>query len=345
MEGDYFMLRVLLSSLNAVFPLCALIGFGYILKSIGFLSSQFTKEGNKLTFQFLIPIMIFNNVYKVNSIVDINWGTALFCLVVIVAVFGIGLVVTPFITKDNRRRGVVLQNFFRSNTTVIGIPLADALGGSAAVAVASVVGAVCIPMLNILGVVALSLYVEDNGKKPSIKTTLIKIAKNPLIDAILLALLCLMIRYYEIQFFGKAVFTLNGTLKFLYTPLTQLASIASPLALLLLGTQFDLGAVGDMKKEIVWCTLCRLVFVPIIAIGAAAVFSANIPALRFGPVEYPTIIGNFATPAAVTGVVMAAQMDNDEQLAAQVVVWTSLGSIVSMFLLVAGMLALGLLSI
>lgn len=339
------MLRILTASFNAVFPLCALIAFGYILKTIGFLNENFTKEGNKLAFKFLIPIMIFNNVYKVNSIADINWGVALFCMAVIFVVFGIGLAVTPLITPDNRRRGVVLQNFFRSNTTVIGIPLADALGGSAAVAVASVVGAFCIPLLNILGVVALTLYVGDNGKKPSMKSTLMKIAKNPLIDAIALALLCLVIRYFEIQFFGSAVFTLNGTLKFLYTPLTQLASIASPLALLLLGTQFDLGSVGDMKKEIILCSFCRLLLVPVIAIAAAIASSALFPGLHFGPAEYPTIIGNFATPAAVTGVVMAAQMDNDEQLAAQVVVWTSLGSIVTLFLLVACMIALGLLHI
>ena len=63
--------------------------------------------------------------------------------------------------------------------------------------------------------------------------------------------------------------------------------------------------------------------------------------LSFGPEVYPTLIALFGTPVAVSSAIMAAEMSNDEQLAAQLVVWTSLGSIITVFTTVFALTALG----
>jgi predicted permease len=51
----------------------------------------------------------------------------------------------------------------------------------------------------------------------------------------------------------------------------------------------------------------------------------------------------FGSPVAVSSAVMAGEMGNDDQLASQYVVWTSLGSMVTVFLMVVGLKSIGLL--
>ena len=58
--------------------------------------------------------------------------------------------------------------------------------------------------------------------------------------------------------------------------------------------------------------------------------------------DYPALIALFATPAAVSSAVMAGQMGNDEQLATQIVVWTSVVSIVTLFIIICLLIWTGL---
>jgi predicted permease len=122
-----------------------------------------------------------------------------------------------------------------------------------------------------------------------------------------------------------------------------LKSLASPLALMVLGGQCEFSAVKGMKKEIISSTLCRIAFCPALAIVVAWLLSEFTPLLSCGNAEYATLIALFGAPVSVTSAVVAAAMDNDEQLAAQLVVWTSLGSTLTVFLSVCILMATGLL--
>ena len=50
--------------------------------------------------------------------------------------------------------------------------------------------------------------------------------------------------------------------------------------------------------------------------------------------EFPALIALFATPVAVSSAIMAGEMDNDEVLAGQLVVWSSLFSMLTMFVII-----------
>jgi predicted permease len=58
-----------------------------------------------------------------------------------------------------------------------------------------------------------------------------------------------------------------------------------------------------------------------------------------------TLVALFGAPAAVSGAVMAGEMGNDEQLATQHVVWSSIGSMVTIFITVCILMATGILVI
>ena len=87
-----------------------------------------------------------------------------------------------------------------------------------------------------------------------------------------------------------------------------------------------------MKKQIVIGTAWRLVLAPFFGLAPAVLLSKYTSVLSFGMMEYPALIALFATPVAVSSAIMAAEMENDETLAGQLVVWSSLFSILTMFI-------------
>ncbi len=337
---------ILVTAVNAVAPVVLLILLGYLLKQNGFLSKDFVKTGNKLVFNVCLPCMLFINVYDIDGFSSINWDIIIYCVAVLLVIFALGYVTSVLVTKVPERRGVIWQCTFRSNFAIIGLSLAGALGGENAVAVAAIVSSFTVPLFNILAVIALSLFVEGNGdKKSDVRKILGNIAKNPLIIAVGLGLICLVIRELQVMRFGSAVFTLKHQGKLLYTTLNNLKAIASPFALLVLGGQFEFSAVKGLLKEIAAGTLWRIVLAPLLGIGGAILLSRSFGILNCGVNEFPALIAMFGSPVAVSSAVMAGSMGGDEQLATQLVVWTSLLSILTIFAQVCVLMGFGMLAV
>ena len=132
---------------------------------------------------------------------------------------------------------------------------------------------------------------------------------------------------------------------FIYNTLDNLKQVATPLALVVLGGQFEFSAVKGMSKEIIVGTVFRTVIAPLIGVGCAVLLSEFTPLVDFGQEEYPALIALFGTPVAVSSAIMAGEMGNDEQLAGQLVVWTSICSIVTLFAQVLLLMSFGLLAV
>ena len=334
---------IFITAFNAVAPIVLMIALGYILRQKGMLGDGFLKNGNKLVFQLCLPSMLFVNVYSIGSLADIHWDIVLYGSAALCVFFLLGIGIALLATPDLKRRGVVLQCSFRSNFAIIGLPLAAALGGPEAEAVAAILSSVTVPLINILAVISLSMFVQGGGKI-SVKHILLDIVKNPLIQGVALGMLCLVLRWVQVEIGGEVLFALNRQTKFLYTVLTWLKNITTPLALLVLGGQFVFSAVKALKKEIIISTHCRLLLAPAIGIIGAWVMS-KIGLVVCGPAEYPALVALFGSPVAVSSAIMATQMKNDEQLATQLVVWTTLFSALTIFVIVCMLMALGLIAV
>lgn len=340
------LLHILQTAVNAVFPVVLMTLLGYVLQRIGFLSKEFIKVGSKFSFKVLMPCMLFVNVYNIENFASIRWDVVIYCVVILVIIFLLGLVSAIATTKIPERRGVILQGTFRSNMAIMGLSLASVLGGPEAIATSAIVSAFTLPVMNVLAVIALTIFVKpDNASKVSVGSILKGIITNPIIDGILVGMVFLLFRALQIRIFGRVVFALNDQLKWVYTALSNIKTMASPFALMILGAQFDFSASKGMLREIIVGSVWRIILAPALAIGIAVLLSKYTPILNFGVNEYPALIALFATPAAVSSAIMAGQMKNDQQLGTQLVVWTSVCSIPTMFLLVCIMMAAGLLAV
>ena len=101
-------------------------------------------------------------------------------------------------------------------------------------------------------VICLTAYSVNADRTVHAGGIIVSILKNPLIQAQLAGVLCLCVRgLIPVDSQGLPVFTLENHLPWLYSFLNSLAQMASPLVLILLGTQVDFRAVGDFKRQLV----------------------------------------------------------------------------------------------
>ncbi len=322
---------------NAVLPIILLIALGYVIKRTGLLGKDFFDAGNKLVFRVLLPVMLFCNVYRIERLSDVEPAYLLFGIAAVIMIFLLAIPVCCAFTKDNGKRGVLIQGIFRSNYAIIGIPLAESLFGEAGAAAAGVMSAFCVPLFNILGVISLTVF-NGSGerKKADIKKILLGIVKNPLIIGTVAGLAVLCVRGLFVQW--GITFRLSDITP-LYKALDSIRSVCTPFALTVLGGRFEFSAVARLRREIVFGTAMRNIAVPVLGLTAAYLLMQQ---LSLSGEHFAVFIGVFATPVAVSSAVMAKEMGGDDELAGQLVVWTSLFSTVTIFVYVTILKMLGI---
>jgi len=338
---------VLLFAGNSVFPIILLAVIGYILKVKGLFSKEFLRIGNKTVFTVLLPVLLFINIAEVDDFSELRPDSIIYVLFAIFLLTVIGYVFS-LTTKDNKQKGVLLQCTFRSNFALIGVPLAQLMAGDEGVRYAAMLSAITIPVFNILGVIVLSVFVNKGNNKNEksdafrrILGILKDIVKNPLIIGVLLGILFVALkpayRMLPENFTGFI-----GEFTFVHTAMNYLAKASTPVALLVLGGQFELSHISELKKQITCGCVARLISAPCIGIGLAAILQfAGV--LNFNNAIYAAFVSLFGTPVAVASAIMAEEMNNDGDLARQLVVWTTLFSAITIFIIAALLRAAGLL--
>ena len=308
-------------AINATAPIVLMVVVGYFLKEIGLIDYSIAKALNKLVFKVFLPAMLFLNMYKIESFSDVNFNFVWYTIITTVILFAIALPVVCLMTKENPKRGALIQSVFRANYALVGIPLATSLFGEAGGIMATVLSAFIIPIFNTLAVVGLCVF--SSGKKPSVKKILVGIAKNPLIQSIALGFVVLGIRAIFVKL---GVSFRLADVQPVYKTLSNLSSVATPLALLVLGAQFELSAIPELKKYITFGVVTRNLIVPVLGLGVAYLLGV------FNGAQFATFVAVFCTPVAVSSVPMAQEMDADVSLAGQLVIWSTVFSTISIFL-------------
>ncbi len=326
----------LLFALNAVLPILLLIALGYILKRYRFFDEHFLALANKFVFSVALPVLLFYTIYTVEDVSLFDFSVVAYSVIGLIILFLLGIIVALVFIKDKLQKGVIVQAVFRSNFAIIGIPLAQALGGNESVAVVAIISFIAVPLMNILSVIALVMFVKDNDSKNAFLSTIKKIVTNPLIISVFLGLIFLWVKnLMPLDIITQEpIYSLEKNLPFLFTPIKWVAQIASPFALIILGGTFEFFVIKELKREIFIGTLFRSFIAPAITLTLAVLLSNMTTFFTFSSIEYPAYIALFAAPTAVSSAIMAKQMNNDARLAVQLVVWTTVISIVTIFLIV-----------
>ena len=308
----------LIVSFEVVAPLLILMLLGAMLLRIHIFDEPTVKKMNAAVFKVFLPALIFNNVFN-SSIDDVkNIGTALYTAAVIVGAFALSMLFVCLVEKDNAKRGVMVQGMCRSNFVIFGVPLCVSICGEGVLGKVSVAVAIVVPVLNILSVIVLEFF---RGGRPSLKKMFKGIITNPLIISSLL---------------GIAVLLSGIKLpKIISNSVNDVAKIATPLALVLLGASVNLSTVRGNLRQLIITISGKLIIIPFIGILIAALLG-----MRDGDIAL--LIAALASPTAVSSYPMALQMEGDGELAAQIVAFGTALCIITVFLWVFVLKQVGL---
>lgn len=307
-------------SFEAVMPIFLLMLTGYLIKKLKLANKENFEVMNRLIFKVFLPALLFYNIYSTSMTEILNFKLIVFSVVATIVTFIIGYFAVIVLTKENKKRGVMLQGFFRGNFAFIGIPLVDYICKGETSGLASVILAVLIPVFNVLAVVSLERFREGNHKLDILK--LIKgILKNPLIISCCIALLFLLLDI-------KLPHIVEQSVK-------DISSVATPLAIIVLGAVFEFSDIKGYFKENAIVVMTRLIIVPLIVLPVAVWLGFKGEALA-------CVLAAFASPIAISSYAMAQQMEGDDVLASQLVVLTSTFCLVTLFFWIFGLSYLGL---
>ena len=217
------------------------------------------------------------------------------------------MLVVPKFVKPMPTAAALGQAIFRTNYLIFGAAVAESIYGAGNFGMVALLGAVAVPMYNAQA--AILLERARNGNT-SPKKLALAIIKNPTVVATVL---------------GISVNLLCITLPAQVLEVVQdLAGLTTPLSFLSIGVTLKFGAV-EKKKYLISGVILRLVLVPMAIIPIAGL-------LGFRGQEMCALMILFAAPTAVSSYPMAVAMDADGDFAAQMVAYTTILCLPTIFL-------------
>lgn len=295
-------------ALNAVVPFLCYILMGYVVRSIGLADEKFFNQLNQLVFKVFFPLLMFNNMYKIEAGFVPNGRMLAFSVGVLLGLIGVLCVVVPRLVPGNPQRGVIIQAIYRSNFVLFAIPLTTSIFGEENTQVAAMMVAIIIPIFNVAAVFILESF---RGGRPKPLVLLKNIVTNPLILGAMTGLVFFLLQIHLPVCLEK--------------PIGQVADITTPLGMIVLGGSLHFSKIQGNAKYLVPALTLKLVIIPALVLAAASF-------LGFSPVERFVVFTMFATPVAVSSYTMAQNMGGDGELAGEFVVLSTALSVVTLFL-------------
>jgi hypothetical protein len=306
----------LLFSLNATIPVFLIIFLGWFLKQKKVINKEFVATANNLVFKVLLPIQLFMDISSTDIKAMVNFKFMVFCfLATVVCVFVIWLFAVVFI-KDKKSIGSFVQCSYRGSAAILGVAFSQNMYGSSGMVPMMIIASV--PFYNLMAVTLYTIYGDyGDGErlqgKQFVKKVLLGIVTNPIIIGIVCGLPFALLGVEFPTMIDKT--------------LSNLASSTAPLALLIVGADFEGAKAIKKLKLTVWATLIKLVLQPVLMLPIAI-------AMGFRDQELVAIVIMLSAPTTVASYIMARSMKNDEVLSCSIVVLTTLLSSVTITVIV-----------
>ncbi|OPH37636.1 AEC family transporter [Moraxella lacunata] len=315
------MLHAINFAFMIVFPNLALMGLGFYLQKTGKINGNFIDTASKIVFNFGLPCLLFFSVIKSN----VNYAEQLPLIMAgfvttFVLFFG-AEIYAKMLIKDVRDKGVFVQGVFRSNMAIISLSVATNAYGAVGTSVGAVYMGILTILYNILSVITLSRTSQSKGLSAQSRDIIIKIFQNPLIIALVSA------------FMYKGV-----GLPLPPTPIAKtgelLSNIALPLALICAGATLDIKSMLGLSGVSMQASIGRIIVAPLLAVGVGVAFALP-------PVQFGVLFVMVASPAAAASYVMAKAMGGNDVLAANILAFTTVVSMIGMAVGMAWLRVLG----
>ncbi len=275
------------------------------LNRLRLIDAAFINTASTLVFRGTLPTLLFLGIVKAD--LDNALQPALL-LYFVLATLGCFLLAWGWSLWrcPQADRGVYTQGAFRGNNGILGLALATAMYGDYGLSLGAVLGGVVILSYNTLSAIVLAIY------SPEAKTDAWSLAKsvlsNPLIVGVLAAI---PFAWWQIQLPD-----------WLMVSAEYFAKMSLPLALICIGGTLTLASLRQGSGVAISSSLMKVLWLPLVATIGAWLWG-------FRDADLAILFLYFASPTAAASFVMAKAVGGNHQLAAAIIVITTLASVLT----------------
>ena len=294
------MLAIFFQTLSITAPVFAMLFMGIVLKRVGWINDNFIHTASALVFNVTMPALLFLGIVHADLRTAMQPKVLGYFTAATLLSFALawGWAIWRCPRED---RGIYTQGAFRGNNGVVGLALAASMYGDYGISLGAVLAGLVILLFNTLSTIVLAVY------SPVIKSdpwSICKsVVKNPLIISVLAAV-------------PFAVFKI-GLPGWLQASGEYLASMTLPLALICIGGTLSLASLRKSGNLALSASLVKMISLPFLATLGAWLCGFR------GP-ELGTLFLYFASPTAAASYVMARAANGNHELAASIIVITTL---------------------
>jgi len=278
----------------------AMLFLGVLLKRVGWINDNFIHTASALVFNVTMPALLFLGILHADLNSALKPGLLIYFAVATLVSFA-GAWCWAIWRCPREDRGIYTQGAFRGNNGVIGLALAASMYGAYGISLGAVLAALVIVFYNTLSTIVLAVY------SPVIKSDPWSICKsvvsNPLIISVLLAA---PFAYWQISLPG-----------WLESSGQNLAQMTLPLALICIGGTLSLAALRKSGDLALSSSLVKMIGLPVLATLGAWLCG-------FRGAELGILFLYFGSPTAAASFVMARAANGNHELAAAIIVITTL---------------------
>ncbi|MBA1276873.1 AEC family transporter [Stutzerimonas stutzeri] len=308
------MLSVAVQTLGVTAPVFVMLFIGIALKRLGWIDAAFIQTASALVFNATMPALLFISIIKADLDAALQPSLLIYYVIATVATFFLAWAWALW-RCPSADRGVYVQGAFRGNNGIVGLALATSLYGDYGLSLGGVLAGVVILLYNSLSALILAIY--SPGARASAGSILLSILRNPLIIGVTMAI---PFAYWQIPLPD-----------WLMTSGQYFAQMTLPLALICIGGTLSLSVLRESSGMAISASLMKMVWLPALATAGAWL-------VGFRGAELGILFLYFASPTASASFVMARAVNANHQLAAIIIVITTLMAALSINL---GLLLLG----
>lgn len=299
------MLALFIQTLNITAPVFAMLFMGVLLRRIDAINDNFIQVASSLVFNVCMPSLLFLGIYHADLDAAVKPSLLLYFIAATFGSFALSWLIAIW-RCPKEDRGIYTQGAFRGNNGVIGLALAASMYGDYGISLGAILAGLVILLYNSLSVVVLAVY------SPSLKSdpwSIFKsILRNPLIISVLLAT---PLAYAKV--------TLPN---WMLTSADYIAQMTLPLALICIGGTLSLASLRASGRMAVSASLVKMVWLPVI-------FTFGGWLCGFRGAELGILFLYIGSPTAAASYVMARSSNGNHELAASIIVITTLAAAVT----------------
>lgn len=294
--------------LNIVLPVFLVIGLGWVLRRVGIIDSTFLHQTNRLVYYVCLPLLLFYKIGAADFTSNFNGRLVIASIAAVAITFLASYAFSTLRGDPAEKRGVFSQGSFRGNIAYVGLAIALNAYGEEGLTRAGILMGFLVPFLNLFAIVALLWPQRQNGLRHGPRSWSRQLACNPLILA---------------SFSGIVWSFLDLPIPLLIERSLHIATgMALPLALVAIGGSFTLERLrGDLLRAAL-ASGAKILWMPLLAAGLLI-------ALDVGGMDLGIGVLIAGTPAATANYIMAHELRGDAELAATIIMLSTLLSALS----------------